>query len=216
MRLGELVDRIRRGDRAALNEVIRVYGADLYQRALAATQDKTIAQQVTRQMVTEFVDTIKRHPELDGWDLWLSALASRNLEARRSAQREVQKLGDELEREFAAAEVPTYTGSARPQPRAAAESAAAPPPRVYAQPHSPAEPGARAQAYSSAEPGAQARPEPEQKKRGGAGRVLLTLLFSVLCAALLWLVLGMTMRLGWLPPVDLGYAWFNQHIYLLF
>lgn len=215
MRLGELVDRIRRGDRAALNEVIRVYGADLYQRALAATQDKTIAQQVTRQMVTEFVDTIKRHPELDGWDLWLSALANRHLEARRSAQREVQRLGDELERDLLAAEVPTYTGSGR-QPRAAAESAA--PPRVYAQPHSPAESGARAQAHPPAEPGAQAqaRPEHEQKKRGGAGRVLLTIFFSVLCAALLWLVLGMTMRLGWLPPVDLGYAWFNQHIYLLF
>lgn len=213
MRLGELVDRIRRGDRAALNEVIRVYGADLYQRALAATQDKTIAQQVTRQMVTEFVDTIKRHPELDGWDLWLSALANRSLEARRSAQREVQKLGDELERDLLAAEVPTYTGSARP-PRAAAESAA--PPRVYAQPHSPADPAARAQAYAPAEPGAQAQAKPEPRKSGGAGRVLLAIFFSVLCAALLWLVLGMTMRLGWLPPIDLGYAWFNQNVYLLF
>ncbi len=46
--------------------------------------------------------------------------------------------------------------------------------------------------------------------------VMLLILFSVLILVLLWALAGLLMETGTLPAVDLGYSWFNAHIYPFF
>ncbi len=45
---------------------------------------------------------------------------------------------------------------------------------------------------------------------------MLLILFSVLILVLLWALAGLLMETGTLPAVDLGYSWFNAHIYPFF
>lgn len=55
---------------------------------------------------------------------------------------------------------------------------------------------------------------PSQKKKGGFGRFLLTVLLLLVAAAALWVIFGQVLRMGLLPnfSLDLGYNWFNQNI----
>ena len=41
-------------------------------------------------------------------------------------------------------------------------------------------------------------------------------LLVLLVAGLLWMLAGQMMRLGAIPSLDLGYDWFNAHIYPFF
>ena len=60
-------------------------------------------------------------------------------------------------------------------------------------------------------------PLPEASpKRGGVGFVLLTALIVLLLIGLLWIAVGIMMNLGWLPAADLGYQWFDSHLFPLF
>jgi hypothetical protein len=52
------------------------------------------------------------------------------------------------------------------------------------------------------------------KRRGNHGfSIFLLIIVSLL---LLWVVVGVAMTLQWLPTYDLGFTWFNQHVFKLF
>lgn len=44
----------------------------------------------------------------------------------------------------------------------------------------------------------------------------VTVLLSLLVSFILWLVVGILMGRGYLPRVDIGYTWFNSHIFRIF
>ncbi len=44
----------------------------------------------------------------------------------------------------------------------------------------------------------------------------VTVLLSLLVSFILWLVVGILMGRGYLPRVDMGYTWFNSHIFRIF
>lgn len=61
--------------------------------------------------------------------------------------------------------------------------------------------------------------EEETTQRGGFLRALglaAVALLVLLVAVLLWMLAGQMMRLGAIPSLDLGYNWFNAHIYPFF
>ena len=61
--------------------------------------------------------------------------------------------------------------------------------------------------------------EEETTQRGGFLRALglvAVVLLVLLVAVLLWMLAGQMMRLGAIPSLDLGYNWFNAHIYPFF
>ena len=58
--------------------------------------------------------------------------------------------------------------------------------------------------------------EDEKPKRGGFFTVLV-IINIILIILLLWLLVGLLVNLGVLPEkLDLGYTWFNQHIFPIF
>lgn len=54
------------------------------------------------------------------------------------------------------------------------------------------------------------------RKRKGIWRGLGFMLFLISCAVILWCIAGFLMGMGIIPNFDLGYAWFNAHIFPLF
>ena len=59
--------------------------------------------------------------------------------------------------------------------------------------------------------------EPYRKKaKGGAGHGFSIVLLILVSLLLLWVVVGVAMTLQWIPTYDLGFNWFNQHVFKLF
>ncbi len=59
--------------------------------------------------------------------------------------------------------------------------------------------------------------EPYRKKaKGGAGHGFSIVLLILVSLLLLWVVVGVAMTLQWIPTYDLGFIWFNQHVFKLF
>lgn len=61
--------------------------------------------------------------------------------------------------------------------------------------------------------------ETARRKQPKSPRIWPWLLLAALSAALLlliWAILGLCMSMGWIPRADLGYSWFNQHVWPLF
>ena len=59
--------------------------------------------------------------------------------------------------------------------------------------------------------------EPYRKKaKGGAGHGFSIVLLILVSLLLLWVVVGVAMTLQWIPSYDLGFTWFNQHVFKLF
>lgn len=61
---------------------------------------------------------------------------------------------------------------------------------------------------------AQAAPAPVQERRRRGW--FLTLLLMLILLLLLWSLSGVAMDFGWIPTVNLGYSWFNEHIFEFF
>ena len=59
--------------------------------------------------------------------------------------------------------------------------------------------------------------EPYRKQaKGGAGHGFSIVLLILVSLLLLWVVVGVAMTLQWIPTYDLGFEWFNQHVFKLF
>ncbi len=253
MELSELVQRIRRGDREALRGLIAQYGAGVYRKAYQKTQDKDLAREATRRTFAQLVTTLQEQTDMDGWELWLNALAKRNIEACSNLRSDMAYMEGELNRELFAEQAPRarlVAGDPDPAPaqaqesiaafwqegpfsaqeqavarRAAQEQAVA---RRAAQEQAVARRAAQEQAAkrpSTAEPPPRttARRKPPRQRnsadrlfddkpsagRSGAAAVVLLV---TLCIILAWMAAGISMSLGLIPKIDLGYNWFNTHI----
>ena len=53
----------------------------------------------------------------------------------------------------------------------------------------------------------------DKKGSSHGASIVLLILVSLL---LLWMVAGVAMTMKWVPPFDLGYNWFNSHVFKLF
>ena len=296
MELKELALRIRRGDREALKTLISEYGVGVYQKAYQKTQDKVLAREATRQTFAQLVTSLQEQTDMDGWELWLNALAKRNIEtysnigsdmaflenqlnaelfkpntlpaqdaARQFAmqqqqeaqqaqlharqqyearqaqllmqqQYEAQQAQLLMQQQFEAQQrLQQYEAQLKAQQQSAAQQAAPLPDKqqlpaderqAAAQPKNPQSAHIARTAPDLPERTAEnpARhtkrrrerlfEEPNPTKAKSPWPVIVLLV--VLCIALVWLVIGVAMSLNWLPKLDLGYAWFNEHILELF
>ena len=59
---------------------------------------------------------------------------------------------------------------------------------------------------------------PDRKKKKKSGSVIATIVLTILILAFLWLIAGILMdpKIGVLPPVDLGYSYFNKNVFEFF
>ena len=112
MELATLVQRIRLGDREALKALIAEYGAGVYRKAYQKTQDKELAREATRKTFAQLVTTLQEQTDMDGWELWLNALAKRNIETYSFVKSDMAYLQIELENGlFAATDKPALEGA---------------------------------------------------------------------------------------------------------
>lgn len=92
-------------------------------------------------------------------------------------------------------------------------------PEVFEQAEPYRTPLERTQSHMEAEP-----QQPRRKKRGtqpdgqrrGRGGVATTILIVLFLLLFLWLLIGILMDFSVLPRFDLGFRWFNEHIFPLF
>jgi hypothetical protein len=218
MGLEELVRRIRMGDKAAVKDLISIYGNAVYLRAFERTQDKELAREAARQTFGQFVAVVQQQPDEDGWSLWFGDLIERNISAYAQIAPDMGLIEDELERELYGEpeESPESVSYQQPSARLA------PPPqqqrqsggRAVAAPE-PAEKSSRSSGRSIRDEVFSEPYRPRKKKKRGGGTLSIILLILV-CLILLWVVGGVAMTMKWIPEYDLGYTWFNLNVFKLF
>lgn len=241
MELSELMRRVCLGDREALQTLIARHGGQIYQRALAKTGDKALAKEVTQKIFSELVTTLQSNADDSGWQLWLDALAARNIEACGHLKSGAFSAKNETERAPYAETPPAKTAQTQPRPVApvtrqpyAPRPAEAPAAR---QPYAPRPDGQAG--YARPAPryvGAQPRPprpdrQPrsaaapsheaavslyEPRRRNGFGYGLGVLVLCLLCLGLIWVAVGICMNMSFIPKYDLGYTWFDRHMFQFF
>ena len=239
MSLGGLVNRIRSGDKSAIRELVSLYGGAIYRRALERLQDKGLAREAARQTFGQFVSVVQQQPGDDGWSLWFGDLIERNINVYSQIDNDISYIEEELERELYEAEPQTVPARARPrkdrsgirrggssldevpartQPRKDNDNA-----YVYARLN---ELASDKRDYTVRSAGRQSVREnvrdartfdDEPREVRGGGRVLISiLLLTLVCLAFLWAAAGIGMSMRFFPSYDLGYSWFNEHLFPLF
>ena len=246
MQLSELVRRIRRGEKEAVKELVAAYGSAVYQRAYERTGDKELAREAARQTFGQFVAIVQQQQEDDGWSLWFGDLIERNISTYAQISTDMRTIETELDHEIIdTAPAPVVRkpvdqvedfSSWRAETQAPASRKSEPEPLNWPtdQETDPA--------HIAQEPRQSKRaPKKKDKARKGNERVhkdsvrdeifdeqyknrdkrsashavsiVLLILVSLL---LLWMVAGVAMTMKWVPWYDLGYQWFNTHVFKLF
>lgn len=206
MQLEELVQRIRRGDKGAIKELVAAYGNAVYQRAFERTQDKELAREAARQTFGQFVTIVQQQPEEDGWSLWFGDLIERNISAYSQIGVDMRYIETELENELYQQQPAPVQKAQAAYPAASQASARNAEPQRERNAHSGSR-SAREEVF--AEP-AEAKP----RKRSGQGFTVFVLV--IICLLLIWVVAGVAMTMKWIPYYDLGYSWFNASVFRLF
>ncbi|NLI54013.1 MAG: hypothetical protein GX417_06740 [Clostridiales bacterium] len=230
MQLAELVRRIRHGEKEAVKELVSAYGSSVYQRALERTNDKEFAREAARQTFGQFVAIVQQQPEDDGWSLWFGDLIERNIATYAQISTDMRTIESELDQEI---DTPAPAPAPRTQPVIAAPRPEAPSaPMEYAMPGTYAAPAEPEPAQRKGkEPAREADPEPaatsirdeifdepyrKKEKRKASGHSFTVVLLILVSLLLLWVVAGVAMTMQWIPLYDLGYSWFNAHVFRLF
>jgi hypothetical protein len=246
MQLSDLVRRIRSGEKEAVKELVATYGSAVFQRAFERTGDKDLAREAARQTFGQFVAIVQQQPDDDGWNLWFGDLIERNISTYAQISTDMRTIESELDHEITGnmpvssitrpqiVKEPEPSGwQDEPEPAPIAPVAPSrkdePDPLSWRNELDPMQPSKPEQPVRK-ERGR--KPEPRQKKEsvrdeifddsyqkkakrsGGHGfSIFLLIIVSLL---LLWIVAGVAMTLQWLPYYDLGFTWFNQHVFQLF
>ena len=221
MQLSDLVNRIRRGDKEAVKELVATYGSAVYQRAFERTNDRELAREAARQTFGQFVAIVQQQPEDDGWSLWFGDLIERNISTYTQISTDMRAIESELDNEIVGVptlqEAPKPPRSAEPQISWEQEEPLAPEPPIRSEESKRSR--KEKEDVSSRSVRDEIFDEAYQKKRKDKGRsghaatVILLILVSLL---LLWIVAGVAMTMQWLPYYDLGYRWFNTTVFKLF
>ena len=246
MQLSELVRRIRSGEKEAVKELVATYGSAVYQRAFERTGDKDLAREAARQTFGQFVAIVQQQQEDDGWNLWFGDLIERNISTYAQISTDMRTIESELDHEITGnmpvssitrpqitkePEAPAWDDEPEPAPAAPAAPSRRDEPDPLAwrseldpmQPSKPEQPARKER---------DRKPEPRQKKdsvrdeifdesyqkkaKRSRGHGFSIFLLIVVTLLLLWVVAGVAMTLQWLPWYDLGFTWFNQHVFKLF
>ncbi len=210
----DLQTRIHNGERDAFRAVYSQYGRRVYLNALKSLGQETAARSVVKQVFLNLhrellrsadpVDIPARIRELTDSELLLRRIlagtdegtlfdggAPSDARPRTGVKSEPVRLDDD-------ADVPAGDADARELP-----------------------PLDRTQAYMRFEgadvsrpSGFDARREAYERKPGKS--VFLRFLLVLFLLLFFWVLAGIAMDLGWLPSFNLGYGWFNEHIFPLF
>lgn len=209
MELEELVRRIRFGDKTAIKDLISIYGNSVYARAFERTQDKELAREAARQTFGQFVSIVQQQPDEDGWSLWFGDLIERNIAAYAQVGSDMSVIENELEKELYDEPLPPAAPPARPV--------------QHSEPLPPAEPAPDKASHSSGRSRrdevydeAYALRKTKAKSRRSGSHPATVILLVIVCLLLLWVVGGVAMTMKWITYYDLGYSWFNAHIFQLF
>lgn len=213
MQLEELVRRIRSGDKEAVKELVSAYGNSVYQRAFDRTHDKELAREAARQTFGQFVAIVQQQPEDDGWSLWFGDLIERNISTYAQISTDMRTIESELDQEIPGA-VPVIRPAPAPlSPTSEPEESEFESESDIRSAQSRERGKKGGEASIRAEIFDEAYQKKEKTRSSHGASVILLILVSLL---LLWVVAGVAMSMRWIPVFDLGYSWFNQHVFKLF
>ena len=240
MQLSELVRRIRSGEKEAVKELVAAYGSAVYQRAFERTGDKELAREAARQTFGQFVAIVQQQQEDDGWSLWFGDLIERNISTYAQISTDMRTIETELDHEIVSnlgaapisAKQPAASGQEsfiwQSEPEPTAPRKAETEPLDWRAEQEPAQTRA-AEKPKRNERGKKQEPrvhkdsirdeifdEQYRKKGKSSGHGFSIFLLIVVTLLLLWVVAGVAMTLQWIPFYDLGFSWFNQHVFKLF
>lgn len=235
--LGALIQRVRAGDGAALRLLVTRYGGSIYADALSRTGDPDRARAVAKATLTDILETPWGGDADAAFALWITRLIERN------AMQQQLPAGNAPDAAPAQKpqSVPGADAAARDTREAppfdviwsSLQDAVAPEP-ARTDEASQDRANLRELWYDGAEDAAQraaaqeeitdeafddppAEAEPRRRKRGASpGSVLLSIILILIIIALTWGILGVLSDIGVLPPLPLGYEWFNENIYPVF
>ena len=215
-------------DEEALRGLVALCGQDLYGRALLRTGDERIARALSRRVILRLAE-LDRDTPLRFCRLLADAYLEQTL-----SEWELAMLQNSIRGGWIGGPAPERTPAAPGNgPSCAAGSEEAEPARgetirgaradeadgVSLADETPF-PSQRKKRSAPQPPPEPALPEENEEEEGlpesGGAPVWLILLLSVLCLLLLWFALGLFMRMGALPFLDLGYRFFNAHVLPLF
>ncbi len=223
-----LLYRMHVGDDEAFRQLFAYYSEPVYKTLLERCQDKQLAREMLKSIFQEVYVKLKSADQVDSVGFWLSALTEVQLERR---------LGKKLEPAAACKQLPNVQPQpVKPRPALqeaapvvkfpvqATQPTAAPvqsarPAAIPTQTQQPAAVPAQAQPVAMLRQAAQAAADEEKAKgheRRRTGHFLTPVVLIVLILGVLWVNAGLLMELKVLPEVDLGYAWFNAHVFSLF
>lgn len=217
----ELQQRAHAGDREAFREIYETYSREVYALAQRRFNDAEKSREIVRQVFLSLYRELLHEDEDIDIPARVSAIADEEIRIRRIADGDLSE--DTLKAQCALAEEPDTSGTMERirrrmdagQERDAGEAGSEEP---AAQPAVPTEtmqgtvPQARAK--DAAQP--ELLQTPKKKKRASTGGTIAAIVAAVLFLVFLWLLAGILMDLDVIPSFDLGYRWFNEHIFDFF
>lgn len=221
-----LLYRIHVGDDEAFRQLYAYYSQPVYKTLLEQCQDKQLARKMLKSIFREVYAKLKSADQIDSVGFWLSALTKTQLERHLGEKPESaaahEQLPDAQPKPVKPRPVLQEAAPAVKFPVQAAQLAAVPiqtaqPTAVPMQTEQPA--AIPAQPVAMLRQAAQAAADEENSKvreRRRTGHFLTPVVLIILILGVLWVNAGLLMELKVLPEVDLGYAWFNMHVFSLF
>ena len=232
----ELQYKIHLGDSEAFKTLFSGYGRAVYCNALCGLSDVAGARSVTKRVFLRLQHELMESPGPIDVDARVAALISDELDRYTAGKSTEHPAGTAHTWETcvqgvqaaAASPVPSGTSpapadkpvvSVEPPMAGPCDAAASEPPSSTC--HT-ATPEPDASAPCATDPAAPDRlpprydAAPPQRGRSRLGITLLWLMVCLLALLLVWLMLDIVMHLQLLPRVDLGYTWFNHHVFRLF
>ena len=177
----------------ALRALYAEYAQGIYQTLLEQCKDPLIAKDALKGVFQDVYKMAQEAGTADITSIWLNLLAKAHLKKRLPAR--VVLLAKEP-----------------PTPLPEEEAVQAEPATVQEIPVQQAA-GAEANAALALEVPAKA---PRRAQRGKAGKIVAMTGLGVLIIGSLWAIAGLLMSMQILPGADLGYQWFNAHVYNVF
>lgn len=191
----ELLHGLQAHDDEAFRTIARTYGKSVYERLLARSGNPELAKQALKAALTDLYAAVSAADNRDPVEALLYAGAER---AQLVMQ---QNAGNErMEAPVRSAADAGVSTQAMREAKATARGLETDNRR------------APVGAGADMPPAQQALPPDSGPKKHGFGRTAAVILLCAGILLMLWVIAGLLMDLELLPPVDLGYEWFNRQI----
>lgn len=191
----ELLHGLQAHDDEAFRTIARTYGKSVYERLLARSGNPELAKQALKAALTDLYAAVSAADNRDPVEALLYAGAERAQSAMQ------QNAGNErMEAPVRSAADAGDNTSAMREAKATARGLETDNRR------------APVGAGADMPPAQQALPPDSGPKKHGFGRTAAVILLCAGILLMLWVIAGLLMDLELLPPVDLGYEWFNRQI----